>query len=574
MNFKTLLPQRIPESVQGDNELREYLEVCGELFDAFADTIREMDHYHDPVLVPETRLRELAKQFAMEFPRNLDPELQRIIIRDLDAIFHKNGATDVINWIFRLIGWEVELEYAWVLNPEYYDPEIVKMFNLSDYGKQQEPPIITNFYSRDYRSFLLGEEYVFDNGTYFRGRRFFDKRDSYLKNEIVGEHYEAVTKTRTADKVMSTPYLFIRVSEESYNIFIQPYVDEETGEAYDYTEVEFFNVVDNIFNFFMFNVNRPTNVRVVIVVAPQFLDDVAVITDDYSDEYTSEPLELLDEAILDDEENSYLVHSAEAGPTFLAGTPPSPFNKDMVINPVAFRNLTGWQDGAQFYYVDHNEFNYQILRREEDYIGPRCGASDWTFITPHEDSYQFRRVFTYEETLVDLTSDDVGTGGVYEGDADSLRMCFDLTTDSYGIFDESSARPIIVRNSSSINSYNFNEEVKPSNAFELGNTITNPDTGTDEFDPNLIWAMDFREGGELLVDTTNKKFWYIYDMIAKYKENNLSAAWFDLVAQPKKGSLNNLTIANTFTPFFNKPVPYDFEFEVTYHEQPHWENRY
>lgn len=551
-----------------DNDLRDYLEICGELFDAFNDTIEQFDTYQDPASVPETRLGELAKKFAMTFPRNIDVETQREILRDLESIYQKNGGVDVINWIFHLIGWDVSLEYAWVLNPENYDPTIVDVFGLSNYGKTQEPPTITDFYSRDYRAFLLGEEYVFDNGTYFRGRKFFDKRDTFLKNEIVGEFYEEKKKTRTPDKVMSTPYLFIRVSEETYNIFIQPYVDEETGEVYDYTEVEFFNVVQNIFDFFMFNTNRPSNVRVVIVVAPQFLEDEAVMTSDYSDEYTSEPLELEDEAVLEDKETSFLVHTAQAGSTFLTGTPASPFNKDMVINPIAFRNLTGYEDGTIFYYVDHNEFNYQIQRIEEDYIGPRCGASDWKFITPHEEEFKFRRVYTYADSKIDLTSSVDGVGDIYENDIDSLRMCFDLTTSSFGIYDESSSRPITIRNSTSINSYNFNQSSKPSNAFEIGK-------GNDDvYDANLIFAMDFREDGELLADTTDKHFWYIYDVDTKMKENNLSVVWFDLVSNPKSGDLNNLTQANTFAPVFNKPVPYDFEFEVTYHAQPNWENRY
>lgn len=569
MNYKELLPSRIPEAFQKDSNLKEYLEVCGELFDELDKSISDFDHYMDSSLVPEKRLRDLASQFAMEFPRNLDSDLQRVIIRDLEAIFQKNGGVDVINWIFRLIGWEVSLERAWVLNPELYDPLVVDVFGLSDYSKSQITPTITDFYSRDYRSFLLGEEYVFENGTYFRGRKFFDRRDTFLKNEIVGEYYLETEKTRTPDKVMATPYLFIRVSEESYNIFIQPYVDEETGEVFSYTEVEFFNVVENIFNFFMFNTNRPTNVRVVIVVAPQFIEDEAVVASDYQDEYTSLPLEEEEEAIIPDEENSYLVHLSEVGQTFLSGTPPSPFHKDMVIAPVSFRNLTGFNLAAEkFYYVDHADNNYQILRVEEDYIAPRCGAYDWKFLTPHEESYSFRRIYTYEDSLVDVTSDSI-IGGLYDDDLVTIRMNFDLITSTYGIYDELSTRPITIRNSTSIKSYLFNEEEKPSDAYEIGNVDENGD-----FEKNMHISMDFREGGDILADTSNKSFWYVYNMTTSYKENNVSDEWFPLVDNPKKGDLNNLTQANTFAPVFIDPVPYDFELEVTYHEQPHWENRY
>lgn len=570
-SYKDLLPKRIPESEQNKENLLTYLEVCGELFDAYVDAIEGFDDYKDPVNVSKDRLQYLASEFAMTFPRNIGEDLQRTIIRDLEAIYQKNGGVDVINWIFRLIGWDVSLDYAWVMNPEYYDPAVVDVFNLSDYGQTKSPPVITDFYRRDYRSFLLGEEYVFDNGTYFRGRRFFDKRDTFLKNEIVGEYYES-DKTRTVDKVMSTPYLFIRVSEETYNIFISPYVDEETGEVFSYTDVEFFDVVQNIFDFFMLNVNRPSNVRVVIIVAPQFLEDVGVLTSDYSDEYTASPADLKDTGIVTDPDNSYLVHEAQVGSTFMAGTPPSPFQKEMVINPIAFRNLTGFDmSGEIFYYVDHNDNYYQTRTVEKDYLGPRCGALDWTFVTPHEESFAFRNVYMNKDTKVDTTS-TTGADDVYEDDRDSLRMCVDFTTDSFGIYDEAADTSMTIRNSTSVNSYAFNESTKPANAFELGNTVTLPG-GEEEFDHNIHIAMDFRENGELKSDETDKSFWYVYDMKFYYKESRLDGSWDLLVDNPTKGDLNTLTNANALAPVFNKPVPYDFELEVEYHEQPHWENR-
>lgn len=574
MKFKDLLPKRIPEFKQDDNELKDYLEVAGELFDEFADAIRDFDTYQDAAKVSELRLRDLAMQFAIKFPRNLNIELQRIIIRDLEAIYQKQGTIDVVHWIFRLIGWDVTLENAWVLNPEYYDPKVMEQYGLDDYGGEKTAPTMTNFYSRDYRAFLLGEDLTFDNGTYFRGRKFFDLKDSFLKNEIVGEYYEQHNKTRTPDKVMATPYLFIRVSEETYNIFTSPYEDPDTGEVFDYTEVEFFNIVKNIFDFFLFDAMRPTHVRVVIIVAPQFLKDEIVIEDPLVENWWSDPLELDDLGLIDDKENSQLHHTAVAGTDFLAGTPASPFNKDMVINPIAFRNLSGYKNPNDFFlYGDHKGNNYTIVRNEEDYVGPRCGAYDWKFITPHEDSFAFRRVWTPEETAVDPTGSGV-VGKPYDDDLDTIALCFDLITPSYGIIEESGSRPIIVRNVTNITSYNFNPPTRPANAFELGNTLIDDETQEEYFDPNMIISFDFRDSGELFADETDKEYYYLYEMEVQKKTNNAQDNWEPLVSQPQSGDLNNLTDSNTVAPIFIKPVPYDFEFEIDYQAQPHWENRY
>lgn len=574
MKFKELLPRRIPEFQQDDNELRDYLEVAGELFDEFNNAIEDFDTYQDAARVAETRLRDLALQFAMEFPRNLNTELQRVIIRDLEAIYHKQGTIDVIHWIFRLIGWEITLENAWVLNPEYYDPKVKEVFELDDYDGEKTIPTMTDFYARDYRAFLLGEDITFKNGTYFRGRRFFDMKDSFLKNEIIGEYYKVQDMTRTVDKVMATPYLFIRVSEETYNIFISPYVDPETGEEFDYTEVEFFNVVQNIFDFFLFDAMRPSHVRVVIVVAPQFLEDVAVIEDEVTEEWTAEPLELDDSGLLTDHEISLLHHNALVGNTFLAGTPASPYNKDMVINPIEFRNLSGYMKDEEFVNImDDQDRHFSIVVNGSDYVGPRCGAYDYRFITPHEDDFAFRRVWTPEETEVDPTGGEQ-TSKPYEDDLDTLSLNFDLLTRTFGILDESSSRPIIVRNKTTITSYNFNPETRPENAFELGNVLIDPETEEEYFDPNMLFAFDFREEGELLADTNEKSFYYLYKLNVQYKTNNAQPNWEFLMEDPIVGSLNNMTQMNVFAPVFVNPVPYDFEFEVYYHEQPHWENRY
>lgn len=529
MNYKELLPTRVPEFLQDDSNLTEFLEVAGELFDEFSDAIDEFDIVWDAAKVSEQRLRDLATQFAIQFPRNLNIDLQRTIIRDLEAIYQKSGTIPLINWVFRLIGWDIAIENAWLLNPEKYDPQIKQVFGLDDYGHQQMDTIITDYDRRDYRDFLIGDEIVRDNGTYFRGRRFFDQRDTFLKNEIVGEWYDN-DRTRTADKVGATPYVFIRVSEEDYNIFISPYEDED-GTVYDYTQTEFFSIVSTIINFFLFDDMRPTHVRVVIIVTAQAISDSFAVTDDVREEWTADDLELDSAIILKEGEDSILTMNVEAGPLFVAGAPPHPYSKDMVISAIGMRKLINHDDDG---YVNQDDEGY-IIRKEEDDITSRCGVYDFRFVTPDEDSFSFRRLW--------------------------------LSDDTYEDFLVSSANlHIVVRNETLISSYIFNSSSSPSNIYEIGDSVGG------EFSSNIGISMDFREGGETLADLTNKTFFYVYDLDLMGKVSNIDDDW-TLISSNPTNQVNTLTEYNSIALRFREPIPYDFELNIEYLEQPEWENR-
>lgn len=568
MSLKDKLPTRIPDYLQGDNELREYLESAGELFDEMKQTIEAMDSYDDYQNAPESRLSKLAYEFGMNFPRNLNVELQRAIIRDLEDIYQKTGTVDVVNWIFRLIGWDVTLESAWVLNPERYDPRIRDVHDMDDYDGVKTEEILTDFYRNDYRNFLIGEEYVMSNGTYFKGRRFFDLDDTFLKNEIVGEAYRKQDKTRTPDKVMKTPYLFIRVSEETYNIFIAPYVDEDTGETYEYTELEFFRVVENIFNFFLFDAFRPTNVRVVIVVTAQILQDDMTASETIDEDWVAEPLDKDDEMVAYDDEDSKLHHVIRAGVNFIAGAPPSPFNKDMVLSAIRRANLRT-QDDTQTY-VDGSGEKYVIEERADRPVA-RCGTNRFEFTTPHEDTFQFRRVFISEVSSANL----VGGGGIeaaapYEGEDPALTLNFDLMSDTYGIVEALSNQGIVIRNPTSVASPNFSPATAPVDEYLVGSLKTD---GSGDYEQNNLFGFDTRDSLNAEVDDTSKTFTYDYDADVYVKTNNLQDNWEFLQSMPKDGDLQGLTKYNTIILSFNVPIPYDFVIDIDYEAQEHWENR-
>lgn len=392
------------------------------------------------------------------------------------------------------------------------------MFSLDDYNGGKEDPIITDFFRRDYRAFLVGEEWVASNGTYFKGRRFFDLDQRFEKLEIVGEYYKD-DKTRTTNKVMKTPYIFIRVSEESYNIFISPYTDPDTGETFEYTQIEFFSIVENILNFFLYDGLRTTSVRVVIIVAPQLLSDPGVIQDTLDETFNVTPYETEDILVGQDTEYGELQTQPEVGVTYVCGGPVHSLSKEMALSPIDVQADT----------------NDPIMH---------CSATTFNFITPHEQAFSFGLVILGERTLeAPLTGGNV-----------------DVTSSQH--------YPIVIRNPSNVDSPNAPPGTIPGNAYTLavGNEISGWATDT---------MVDFDFVNETYqADEVTKTFIYDVDLMVYGKSSNLQTDYSLVATNPTAGSLNTLTDLNTILFLFNEPFPYDYVIDVEYLPQPTWENRY
>lgn len=568
MDFKTLLPQRIPEYLQDDNNLKEYLEATGELFDQYKKAIDDMAYFTDYKNCPETRLRDLAREFAMEFPRNLNEDLQRAILRDLEEIYRRNGIEDVINWIFRVIGWDVELQKSWVINPERYDPDLKDIYNLDDYGGPQSEAEFSDFYRQDYRNFLIGEEHVRDNGTYFTGRKFFDLEDTYHDIEIVGEEYFEGDKKRTPDKVMPTPYLFIRVSEESYNIFTSPYEGDD-GTTYDYTQSEFFLIVENILNFFLYDAFRPTHVRVVIIVTAQIFKDDIVIDSTLTDSFDVDPTDVKDDLVIDSKDTSTLNHIPLVGEYFSAGTPPSPFNKDMVITSVETKSVI--TDEGFRISTDEGLVINTTVSESDDRILLRCGSENFTFVTPHEESFEFRKAYINDSTgefaLVEGAVE--GNPEFFEDDYQSIALAFDVTTESYGVAEEIDASGIIVRNPTTITSDQFLDSEIPDNAYMIGT-----EDGTGSFERNNLFSFDFRrDETTFLSDEEPKTFVYDFNTTVHKKTNNLQTGWEFYSQTPTKDQFVMISDMNTVLFVINNKIAFDLIINIKYEAQPVWRNR-
>lgn len=364
-DFSEELKYRIPEYFQGEGDMDGYLDACGVMFDEFSDTIKEHDSYKDYKKVPEARLALLAKRFAFNPPRDLPPEITRGIIRDIAGIYTTKGTVHSLTWIFRLIGWRSEIEYAWLLNPERYDPTIKKNYplfferdgldndisslnsfipklNQGYFINDENTPyhadpgnyvlsgslvigrnnfvsvigetnpylrtiddVSTDFNKIDYRNFVYGYPSVTPKGVFFDGHSYFSRIQDVKEAKIIGEKYKEENIIRYHPSVISTPYIVVKVDSEDYDRFTRPYVASD-GTLYSYTTREKFNIAQTLIEFLLFEFVRPANVKIILLTSAYEDRDQLHINDSYQTETTAQPIDTEESFTLLDSENGTL----------------------------------------------------------------------------------------------------------------------------------------------------------------------------------------------------------------------------------------------------------------------------
>lgn len=367
-NIKDILRNRLPEFMRQDGApILEYVDAVGEVLDDLKKTIKLHDDYGDYRYVPESRLAVLSRRFAFDPPRNLPESMQRGIIRDIMQIYATKGTENALLWVFRLLAWRATFEYAWLLNPERYDPNIRDLYpqyyerdgldsglsfansfyprlnngyfigvenqafhgddnffisgplligrnelSFTGGGDAYDPftpdiqfNISTDYNKIDFRNFVYGKEQVDSDGTYFYGRTIFSGGDNLRKIRIIGEDYPP-SQFRLRDVVLKTPYIIVNVNQQDYQKFTQPYTDDQ-GNEFFYTQSETFAIAETLVNYFLYDTVRPANVKIILISSLEDESDELPITTELEDEFTSQPVEQEDHVTSVDEEDYNLI---------------------------------------------------------------------------------------------------------------------------------------------------------------------------------------------------------------------------------------------------------------------------
>lgn len=305
--LKNTLRDKLPEFQRNDDlPITQYVDAAGEMLDELRETIHSLSGYLNWNDAPIDRIDSLGTSFGFEFPRNLAEATRRTIVRDIVNIYKRNGTPDTFRWIFKIIGWDVELQYAWLLNPEktirglkknIYNGEFLHNGTIN-YGEERRIDL-ENF---NYRDFLYGESQVDEDGTFFYGKQYFDSENLFNKIPIQGEYYPHRRIAPDDPIVAATPYVIVRIQSADYRLFTDPYVDPDTGIEYSYTDSERFQIAEELINFLLYDQGRPVHVRVVIIVTDdQLSDEIEPIEEDLTQIFTGWLDEFDDEMELEDE---------------------------------------------------------------------------------------------------------------------------------------------------------------------------------------------------------------------------------------------------------------------------------
>ena len=273
------LKKNLPQFQQNNKNLDEFLEAAGDFLEKIKEGIEAFDYQKD---YEQARLRNVeffTHEMGIDLPRALPESIKRKILRDIAELNLKQGTNDDLEHTLRLIGFSAEVRNAWLPAPREFRKGYLQDIVTGEKSRYDVDGYV-------YTNFLYGKEVVKDNGTFFEGYRFSDglQEDKFENVPILGEKYKELPDNFIP--VSKTPYIIVRIDEGDFNVNTGSYVDPDTGEVYEYTFQEEFDLVSEIIRYFTSGGRRPSNLRIVIVVTLQSAFDVIGGFDDTSLEQT------------------------------------------------------------------------------------------------------------------------------------------------------------------------------------------------------------------------------------------------------------------------------------------------
>lgn len=251
--LKTLVPQ-----IHRSKSVDEFLEATGSVLDGFRDAINDLSNATDFELVDERRVDLIAQEIGVEFLRSISLDRKRQLLREAIDLYRTNGTEKSLYRIFKLIGWDVTLEYCWIIDPDWFSAHGNTYILTNDEGA--ETPI-TNY------QIVFGEEDVTTDGVFVTIKDQFG--NLFPKRPIYHENYR--TKV-VGPSFVKVPYIRIVVTAEDYQLFIKPSTNAVTNQIYEYSDDERFQILQDLRNYFI-EQTRPAHVVIYEMSTPFQLED-------------------------------------------------------------------------------------------------------------------------------------------------------------------------------------------------------------------------------------------------------------------------------------------------------------
>lgn len=259
MNLKENLEKYLPEIYRNHKVMSQLMAAFGEVLDGFSQSIDNFKHYNNYQRIDDNKLDYLAEQFDITFLRNISNERKRQFLSEAIDLYRTNGTEKSLLRIFRLIGWQVELDYCWIVDPAYFEENNTDVYTLTSMGGAQ--------IHIEKNEIVFGDERV-EYGNVFVD--IYDVSGNRFDNQpIYGESYGVLVPAVSFVKV---PYVKVIIKANDYDLFTSDYVDPSTGNIYSYTEAEEYAILEDIQSYFL-DQSRPVHVAILDITTPLTLVD-------------------------------------------------------------------------------------------------------------------------------------------------------------------------------------------------------------------------------------------------------------------------------------------------------------
>jgi len=282
MKTSDILKRNLPEFQQGSPDLDSYLDAAGEFLDGTKEAIENLDNVHDYKNSTDFFYENTLKDRGFVMPSRIIESEKRRVLRDMSEIHRKNGTIDGIIHAVRMAGLNPTVRIGWVPSPR----ALKKGFMVDPVTFEETRYDVNRFV---YTKMLYGDITVKEDGTYFEGYRYEDilEEDLIGPLPILGERYEDVPAVPIA--VAKSPYIIVKFDEGNKTIVTDPVTDPVTGEVFEYSVSEEFQLISDALKYFLIENQRPTTLRVIIIISLQPFEEEMTISEEYGETHTYNP---------------------------------------------------------------------------------------------------------------------------------------------------------------------------------------------------------------------------------------------------------------------------------------------
>lgn len=260
-----------PAALKNNDLIDQYLDVVGEVFEEIRQDIRYKSFETDYANAkPETLVR-VAADLGFNLSPKLRPSVLRRIIRDAQEVFSRMGTRESLVWALKTVGYRsYDIDEVWIPNPDLLRIGYFRELNSTSDPRRYEVR------KGSYSDFVVGEEYVTAQGTFFQGYVYndFEKEEPINNIPIYGERYSTYTGLSFKDMVSKTPYILVRLYDPPEYDDVIADTDPVTGDPVFVDIQEKQRIVINTIRTLIQELQRTATTKVILVTDLLIFDDL------------------------------------------------------------------------------------------------------------------------------------------------------------------------------------------------------------------------------------------------------------------------------------------------------------